>query len=163
MSRRCNTKNTKPADAANAARRQSEHDPGTRAEASQSGVQRRGSARATSAIWVGRESPSLEFDAGKPARRRDHCPAPDRSVLHPTGTPLRSVAPATPRSDCGLPQTTKAAAVPDPEQERQIGARRSELEPRRDQSLQWHPHGHVCGLAMAGQPIQPQFSRWPQA
>jgi hypothetical protein len=46
----------KPAFAADAARRRSEHDPGTHAEAFRSGVQRMGSGTATSVIWVGHES-----------------------------------------------------------------------------------------------------------
>src|SRR5438105_2010704 len=46
----------KPAFAADAARRRSEHDPGTHAEAFRSGVQRMDSATATSVIWVGHES-----------------------------------------------------------------------------------------------------------
>src|SRR6266498_3124921 len=41
------------------------------------------------------------------------------------------LGPATPRSDSGLPQTTAVVAVRGPEQERQTGARRSALEPRR--------------------------------
>jgi hypothetical protein len=41
----CNTANIKPEAAADAARRRSEHDPGTRAEAFRSGVQRMGSVR----------------------------------------------------------------------------------------------------------------------
>jgi hypothetical protein len=63
MTRRCNTTNMRPAFAADAARRRSEHDRGTRAEAFRSGVQRMGSATATSAILAGRESPLPEVDA----------------------------------------------------------------------------------------------------
>src|SRR6184192_3917884 len=101
----------RPAFAADAARRRSEHDPGTHAEAFRSGVQRIGSATATSVIWVGHESPSLEFGAGRPARRHDHCRAPNRWAPYSTGMPLRSVEPATPPTDCGSPQTTAAGAV----------------------------------------------------
>ena len=84
---RCNKTNMKPAFAADAARRRSEHDPGTHAEAFRSGVQRMGSATATSVIWVGHESPSLEFGAERPARRHDHCRAPkgsSRTSTHST-------------------------------------------------------------------------------
>jgi|EndMetStandDraft_2_1072991.scaffolds.fasta_scaffold119835_1 hypothetical protein len=69
------------------------HGPGTHAEALQSGVQRMGSATATSVIWVGHESPSLEFDAERPARGRDHCRAPNRrEAPRSTGMPLPSVS-----------------------------------------------------------------------
>src|SRR6266446_10198185 len=68
----CNKTNMKPAFAADAARRQSEHDPATHVEAFRSGVQRMGSATATSVIWVGHESPSPEFGAERSARRHDH-------------------------------------------------------------------------------------------
>src|SRR5262249_19338680 len=111
--------NIKPGSAADAARRRSEHDPGTLAEAFRLGVRRMGSATATSVIWAGHESPSLEFGAGRPARRHDHCRAPNRWAPCSTGMPPRSVEPATPPTDCGLPQTTAVAAVHDPEQERQ--------------------------------------------
>jgi hypothetical protein len=131
----------KQAFAADAARRLSEHDPGTHAEAFRSDVQRMGSATATSVIWVGHESPSLEFGAGRPARRHDHCRAPNRWAPCSTGMPLPSVEPATPPTDCGSPQTTAAVAVHGPQQERQTAARRSGLEPRTDRSPQWRPHG----------------------
>src|SRR5262249_27291923 len=101
----------KPAFAADAARRRSEHDLGTRVEAFRSSVQRMGSATATSVIWVGHESPSLEFGAGRPARRHDHCRVPNKWAPCSTGMPLRSVDPATPPRDCESPQTTAAAAV----------------------------------------------------
>ena len=119
----------KPAFAADATRRRSEHDPGTHAEAFRSGVQRMGSATATSVIWVGHESPSLEFGAERPGRRHDHCRAPNRWAPCSTGMPLPSVEPATPPTDCGSPQTTAVAAVHGPQQERQTAARRSGLEP----------------------------------
>src|SRR5215831_955685 len=70
------------------------HDPGTRAEAFRSGVQRMGSATATSVIWVGHESPSLEFGAERPAHRHDHCralnrwaPWPQESLTSPSLMP----------------------------------------------------------------------------
>src|SRR5436309_1754056 len=121
---RCNKKtNMKPAFAADATRRRSEHDPGTHAEAFRSAVQRMDSATVTSVIWVGHESPSLEFDAGRPARRHDHRRAPNRWAPCSTGMPLPSVEPATPPTDCGSPQTTAVAAVHGPQQERQTAAR----------------------------------------
>src|SRR6516162_7465736 len=143
----------KSASAADAARRQSEHDLGTHAEAFQSAVQRMGSATATSVIWVGHESPSLEVGAGRPVRRRDHYHAPNRSAPYSTGRPLRSVAPATPPTDCGSPQTKAAAAVRGPEQERQIAAQRSGLEPRTDRSPQWRPHGYTGMSASSGMAV----------
>jgi hypothetical protein len=73
-----------------------------------------GSATATSVIWVGLESPSLEFGAGRPARRHDHCRAPNRWASCSTGMPLPSVEPTTPPTDCGSPQTTAVAAVHGP-------------------------------------------------
>ncbi len=138
---RCNKTNMKPAFAADAARRRSEHDPGTHAEAFRSGVQRMGSATATSVIWVGHESPSLEFGAERPARRHDHCRAPNRWAPCSTGMPLPSVESATPPTGCGSPQTTAVAAVHGRQQERQTAARRSRLEPRTDRSPQLRPHG----------------------
>src|SRR6266446_9598687 len=59
----CNMTNTKPGFAVDAARRRSEHDPGTRAEAFRSDVQRTASATAISVTLGGRESPSSEVDA----------------------------------------------------------------------------------------------------
>ena len=56
MAHRCNTTNTKPGFVADAARRRSEHDPGTRVEAFRSDVQRMDSATATSVTLVGLES-----------------------------------------------------------------------------------------------------------
>src|SRR4051812_21431322 len=70
---------------------------------------------------------------------RHHCRAPNTSAPYSTGRPVRSVGPATPLSDSELPQTTAAVAVHGPAQERQTDARRSRLEPRRDQLLQWPP------------------------
>src|SRR4029434_9199226 len=86
------------------------HDRGTRAEAFRSGVQRMGSATATSVIWVGHESPSLEFGAERPARRHDHCRAPNRWAPYSTGMPLRSVEPTANHSSCRRPwpRTRKA-------------------------------------------------------
>src|SRR6266481_1278413 len=107
----------RPAFDADAIRPRSKHDPGTYAEAFRSGVQRMGSATATSVIWVGHESPSLEFGAERPARRHDHCRAPNRWAPCSTGMPLPSVEPATPPTDCGSPQTTAVAAVHGPQQE----------------------------------------------
>src|SRR4029453_1524550 len=107
----CNKKNMRPAFAADAARRRSEHDRGTRAEAFRSGVQRMGSATATSVIWVGHESPSLEFGAGSPPRGHDHCRAPNRGAPFSREMPPPSVEPAIPPTDCGSPQTTAVAAV----------------------------------------------------
>jgi hypothetical protein len=52
---RYNKTNMKPAFAADAARQRSEHDLGIHAEVFQSGVQRMGSATATSVMWVGHE------------------------------------------------------------------------------------------------------------
>ena len=52
----CNSANTMSAPAANAVRQRSEHDPGSRAGASRSGAQHRGSARATSVRSDGPES-----------------------------------------------------------------------------------------------------------
>src|SRR5215813_5163456 len=100
-----------------------------------------GSATATSVIWVGHESPSLEFGAERPARRHYHCRAPNRLAPCSTGMRLPSVEPATPPTDCGSPQTTAVASVHGPEQERQTAARRSGLELRTDRSPQWRPHG----------------------
>jgi len=100
-----------------------------------------GSFTATSVIWVGHESPSLEFGAERPARRHDHCRAPNRLAPCSTGMPLPSVEPATPPTDCGSPQTTAVASVHGPEQERQTAARRSGLELRTDRLPQWRPHG----------------------
>src|SRR5438034_8284255 len=81
---RCNKTNMKPAFAADAAHRRSEHDPGTHAEAFRSGVQRMDSATATSVIWVGHVSPSLEFGAERPVRR--HVTLGDRATSrkHPS-------------------------------------------------------------------------------
>src|SRR5262249_30745156 len=122
----------KPGLAADVARQRSERDPGTHAEAFRSGVRRMGSATATSVIWVGHESPSLEFGAEKPARRHDHCRAPNKLGPCSTGMPLPSVEPATPPTGCGSPQTTPVAFGHGPEQERQTAARRSGLELRTD-------------------------------
>src|SRR5271157_4110501 len=69
------------------------------------------SARAIAVRLVGLGSPSPEPAAGRPGRMRRHCRAPDRSVPSPTGRPRQSVALATPPSDAGLPQTTRADAV----------------------------------------------------
>ena len=69
-----------------------------------------GSATATSVIWVGHESPLLEFGAERPARRHDHCRAPNRLAPCSPGMPLPSVEPATPPTDCGSPQTTAVAS-----------------------------------------------------
>ena len=91
-----------------------ERDPGSHAEAFQSAVPHKGSATATGAILVGLGSPSPEPAVGRSGRKRHHCRAPDRSVLSPTERPRQSVAPATPPSDAGSPQTTKADADPWP-------------------------------------------------
>src|SRR6516162_2807653 len=106
-----------------------------------------GSATATSVIWVGHESPLLEFGAERPARRHDHCRAPNRLAPCSTGMPLPSVEPATPPTDCGSPQTTAVASVHGPEQERQTAARRSGLELHTDRLPQWRPHG--CAVMSA--------------
>jgi hypothetical protein len=100
-----------------------------------------GSTTATSVIWVGHESPSLEFGAERPAPRHDHCRAPNRLAPCSTGMPLPSVEPTTPPTNCGSPQTTAVASVHGPEQERQTAARRSGLELRTDRLPQWRPHG----------------------
>src|SRR6266487_6331892 len=42
---------------------------------------------------------------------RHRCRAPNRSAPCPTGTPVRSVAPATHWSDSGLPQTTAVCST----------------------------------------------------
>jgi hypothetical protein len=107
-----------------------------------------GSATATSVIWVGHGSPSLEFGAERPARRHDHCRAPNRWAPCSTGMPLPSVEPATPPTDCGSPQTRAVAAVHGPQQERQTAARRSGLEPRTDRSPRSHPHG-CAGMSVS--------------
>jgi hypothetical protein len=67
------------------------------------------------------------------------------------GIPKATIAAAMLRGG-GLPQTTAVVAVRGPEQARQTGARRSALEPRRDQLLQWPPRdcaGMSSGSAMA--------------
>ena len=149
----CNTTNIKPGSAADAARQRSEHDPGTHAEAFRSAVQRIDSARATSAMLAGRESPSPEVDASRPARMRHHCRAPNRPAPCSTGTPVRSAGPATPPSDSGLPQTTAAVAVHGPALEKQTGARRSGLGPRRDQSPRWPPSDCAGMSATSGMAV----------
>src|SRR5260221_1456512 len=133
----------RPAFAADAIRPRSKHDPGTHAEVFRSGVQRRGSATATSVIWAGHESPSVEFGAERSARRHDHCRATNRWAPCSTGMPLPSVEPATPPTGCGSPQTTAVAAVHGPQQEKQTAPRRSGLEPRTDRSPQSRPHGYA--------------------
>src|SRR6266511_4110796 len=70
------------------------------------------------------------------------------------GRPVRSVAPATQRSDSGLPQTRAAVAVHGPAQERQIGTRRSALEPRRDQLLQSPPRDCAGMSARSGTAVR---------
>jgi len=69
-----------------------------------------GSATATSVIWVGHESPLLEFGAERPARRHDHCRAPNRLAPCSPGMPLPSVEPAT----RGLRVTANHSSCPRP-------------------------------------------------
>src|SRR5438067_1041168 len=76
-----------------------------------------------------------------PVHRRDHCRAPNRLVPCPTGMLPRSAAPATPRSGAGSPRTRAAVVDRGPPRETQTGTRMSALEPRRDRSPRWCPHG----------------------
>src|SRR5260370_13234763 len=66
------------------------------------------SATAISVTLGGRESPSSEVDAGRPAHMRHHYRAPNRSAPCSTGMPPPSAAPATPPSGAESPQTTAA-------------------------------------------------------
>src|SRR5262245_30050629 len=77
-----------------------------------------------------------------PAHRRHHCRASNRSVpCH--GNASRSAAPATPRLGAGSPRTRAAVVDRGPTRETQTGTRTSGLEPRRDRSLRWPPHGYA--------------------
>src|SRR6516164_11235047 len=82
----CNTTNIKPGSAADAARRRSEHDLGTRAEAFRSAVQHMDSARATSAMLSGR-------DPHRPKSTRESLPCPPRKLTpHQREEALRRLA-----------------------------------------------------------------------
>ena len=93
-----NRPSTRSAPAANAVRQRSGRDPSSRAEASRSGVQHRGSARATSVRSGGPVSPWPGPDLRKSARRHRHCRAPNSSAPYPREMPLPSAAPAIRRS-----------------------------------------------------------------
>src|SRR5262245_30137992 len=72
---------------------------------------------------------------------RGHCRAPNRSAPRSTGTPPRSAAPATLRSGAASPRTRAAVVDRGPTRETQTGTRMSALEPRKDRSPRWLPHG----------------------
>src|SRR5262249_12565076 len=76
-----------------------------------------------------------------PVHGRDRCRAPNSSVPCPTGMPPRVAAPATPRSGVGSPRTRAAVVDRAPTRQTQTGTRTSGLEPRRDRSPRWRPHG----------------------
>jgi len=150
----CNTTNIKPGSATDAARRRLEHDPGTRAEAFRSSVQRMDSARETSAIL---------------AVANPHCPKSTREglpvcaivVVHKIGRrrvprerlydllrqPLSGRIP-------GYRKPQQLSPSMAPAQERQIGTRRSALEPRRDQLLQSPPRDCAGMSARSGTAIR---------
>src|SRR6516164_5389021 len=72
---------------------------------------------------------------------RGHYRAPNRSAPCPPGTPPRFAAPATLPSDAGSARTAAAVVDRGPTRETQTGTRISPLEPRRERSPRWLPHG----------------------